>query len=132
MEGVPIELLTHRFQNLMSRPRADVGGQQYILQFGEQLGIDLLLARDEVFDPATICDPRLRDRLFSGRSSSDGSLFFSSFLKMENIFLPRSRALGPFILAERAFDSAWRSGLPNMGAMQTLRRLLHGLQCFPC
>jgi hypothetical protein len=42
----------------MSRPWANVGSEQNILQFGEQLGIDLLLARDEIFDPGN--DPRSR------------------------------------------------------------------------
>src|SRR5882762_7321332 len=64
VEGVPSELLPHHLQNLMRRPRADVGGEQYIFQFREQRGINLFFARDEVFDLGNDLRTRLRDRLF--------------------------------------------------------------------
>jgi hypothetical protein len=83
----------------MSRPRADVGGQQYILQFGEQLGIDLLLARDEVFDPGYDLRPRLRDRLFQPFEQRWFALFFVLLKYGKHIFATIPRA-GPFILAE--------------------------------
>src|ERR1019366_2895928 len=61
---MPVELLPHRFQNLMRGPGAEVGGEQRVLEFRKQLGIDFLFARNEVFDFGGDLRPGLRDRLF--------------------------------------------------------------------
>ena len=80
----------------MRRPRADVGGEQYVFQFREQLGIDLFLARDEVFDLGDDLRPRLRDRLFQPVEQRTFALFFFFLEKGEHSYaIPRT-----FILAE--------------------------------
>jgi len=84
---VPGEFLPHHLQNLMRRPRADVSGEQYIFQFREQRGIDLLFAETRSSTLATICDRVFETDCFS-RSSNDPS----PFLKMENIAMRRPRA----------------------------------------
>ena len=48
----------------MSRPRAEIGGEQSVLELREQLGIDFLFARDQVFDLGGDLRAGLRDRLF--------------------------------------------------------------------
>ena len=63
VEGMPFELLPHGFQNLMRGAGAQVGGEQRIFELCEQLGIDFLFARDQIFDLGGDLRPRLRDRL---------------------------------------------------------------------
>jgi hypothetical protein len=56
-EGVPFEFLPHGFENLVSRPRSEIGGEQCVLQLRQQLGIDFLFTRDQVFDSRSSSDP---------------------------------------------------------------------------
>ncbi len=79
----------------MRRPRADVGGEQYIFQFREQRGIDLLFARDKVFDLGNDLRTRLRDRLFQPVEQRSFALLEDG----EHSYETAARAEG-FILAE--------------------------------
>ena len=62
-QGLPLEFLPHGFENLMSGPGAEIGGEQSVLKFREQPGIDFLFAGDQVFDLGGDLRASLRDRL---------------------------------------------------------------------
>src|SRR3984893_1984202 len=104
----------------MSRPWANVGSEQNILQFGEQLGIDLLLARDEIFDPGNDLRPRLRDRLFQPFEQRWFALFFVLFEYGKHIFTAIPRA-GLFILAEEQSTQRAAAATIYVCAVRTCR-----------
>src|SRR5215472_18241314 len=58
-----LHLLPHGFEDLMRGSRAEIGGEQRVLHFLEQFGIDLLFARDEVLDARDDLGARLGNRL---------------------------------------------------------------------
>ena len=84
---MPLEFLPHGFENLVSGPRAEIGGEQGILKFREQLGIDFLFARDQVFDLGGDLRAGLRDRLLQPveqRPAFLGLLAFVVFIFAED------------------------------------------------
>lgn len=72
------ELLAHNLQNLVRSPGTEVCGQQRVFEFREQIGINLLFARDKVFDLGGDLRPRLRDRLL--QPVEQGSALFALVL----------------------------------------------------
>jgi uncharacterized protein YidB (DUF937 family) len=61
---VAVDALADGFENLGGGADADVGGDERVLQLVQQIGVDLLLAEQNVLDLADKAGARFLDSLF--------------------------------------------------------------------